>query len=172
MCYNSAPLCCLYFQHTTYWFNPLNAELNPICHLLALLGAQPILHVSWIRVKIHIYKVFMSEESNICTSTQLKKSLCNNIFFMGVHYFGHPARNRHHVNIIVHCSYITSPFTSEFGENFTIFMGNWKQGASPKSQHLTLWQSRAFNKHTYHLLQWSAILWLLSLSLFILGKFL
>jgi len=32
-------------------FNPLNAELNPICHLLALLGAHPILHISKIRVK-------------------------------------------------------------------------------------------------------------------------
>jgi hypothetical protein len=31
--------------------NPLNAELNPICHLLALLGAHHILHVSGIRVK-------------------------------------------------------------------------------------------------------------------------
>jgi len=31
--------------------NPLKAELNPICHLLALLGAHPILHVSRIRVK-------------------------------------------------------------------------------------------------------------------------
>jgi hypothetical protein len=30
-------------------FNPLNAELNPICHLLALLGAHHILHVSRIR---------------------------------------------------------------------------------------------------------------------------
>jgi hypothetical protein len=30
--------------------NPLNAELYPICHLLALLGAQHILHVSRIRV--------------------------------------------------------------------------------------------------------------------------
>jgi hypothetical protein len=30
---------------------PLNAELNPICHLLALLGARPILHVSRVRVK-------------------------------------------------------------------------------------------------------------------------
>ena len=27
-------------------FNPLNAELNPICHLLALLGPHPIFHVS------------------------------------------------------------------------------------------------------------------------------
>jgi hypothetical protein len=30
--------------------NPLNAELNPICHLLALLGAHHILQVSRIRV--------------------------------------------------------------------------------------------------------------------------
>jgi hypothetical protein len=31
--------------------NPLNTELNPICHLLALLGAHPISHISKIRVK-------------------------------------------------------------------------------------------------------------------------
>jgi len=31
--------------------NPFNAELNSICHLLALLGAHHILHVSRIRVK-------------------------------------------------------------------------------------------------------------------------
>ena len=34
--------------------NPLNAELNPICHLLALLGAHFILHVSRIRVNVPI----------------------------------------------------------------------------------------------------------------------
>jgi hypothetical protein len=32
--------------------NPLNTELNPICHLLALFEAHRILHVSRIRVKI------------------------------------------------------------------------------------------------------------------------
>jgi len=32
--------------------NPLQAELNPICHLLALLGARHILHISRIRVKV------------------------------------------------------------------------------------------------------------------------
>ena len=32
-------------------FNPLNAELNPICHLLALLGAHHIFHVSVLTVK-------------------------------------------------------------------------------------------------------------------------
>jgi hypothetical protein len=31
-------------------FNPLNAELKPICHLLALLGTHHILHISRIRV--------------------------------------------------------------------------------------------------------------------------
>jgi hypothetical protein len=31
--------------------NPLNAEFNPICYLLAILGAQQFLHVSGIRVK-------------------------------------------------------------------------------------------------------------------------
>jgi len=33
--------------------NPLNAELNPICHLLALL-AHHILHVSRIRVNAYL----------------------------------------------------------------------------------------------------------------------
>ena len=32
-------------------FNPLNAKLNPICHLMALLGAHHILHISRVRVK-------------------------------------------------------------------------------------------------------------------------
>jgi hypothetical protein len=36
----------------TNMINSLNAELNSICHLLALLGAHPILHVSRIRVKL------------------------------------------------------------------------------------------------------------------------
>ena len=32
--------------------NPLNAELNPICHALAVLGAHHILHVSRLRVNV------------------------------------------------------------------------------------------------------------------------
>ena len=34
--------------------NPLNAKSNPICHLLALLGAHHILHVSRIGVNTDI----------------------------------------------------------------------------------------------------------------------
>jgi hypothetical protein len=33
--------------------NPLNVELNPICHLLALAGAHHFVDVSRIRVKVH-----------------------------------------------------------------------------------------------------------------------
>jgi len=36
---------------TSAEFKPLNSKLNPICHLMALLGAHHILHVSRIRVK-------------------------------------------------------------------------------------------------------------------------
>jgi len=41
-------------------FNPLNAELNPICYLLALLGAHHFIHVSRIRVKSLTLRQLMS----------------------------------------------------------------------------------------------------------------
>ena len=44
-----------YFLH----FNPLNAELHPIYHLLALLGAHHILHVSRVRVKLQLSSAFI-----------------------------------------------------------------------------------------------------------------
>ena len=45
-----------------YWssLNTLNAELNPICYLLALLGAHHFLHVSRIRVKLLTLRRLMS----------------------------------------------------------------------------------------------------------------
>jgi len=45
--------------------NPLDADLNPICHLLALLEAHHILHVSRIRVKLD--KVFFIIKIYVCT---------------------------------------------------------------------------------------------------------
>jgi hypothetical protein len=47
-------------------FNSLNAELNPIYHLLALLGAHLILHVSRIRVKSSrvLVKMYLCESPN------------------------------------------------------------------------------------------------------------
>jgi len=45
-----------------YWqcLNPLNTELNPICYLLALLGAHHFLHVSRVRVKLLTFRRLMS----------------------------------------------------------------------------------------------------------------
>jgi len=37
--------------------NPLNAKLNRICHLLALLGAHLIFHVSGVRVKMNMQEM-------------------------------------------------------------------------------------------------------------------
>jgi len=49
--------------------NPLNAELNPICHLLALLGAHHILYVSRIRVNIQMGKNACYTGENIFSIT-------------------------------------------------------------------------------------------------------
>ena len=58
--------------------NPLEPELNPICYLLALLGAHHFLHVSKIRVKLltlrwlmsYIYGVPILDVSRSHTTTQ------------------------------------------------------------------------------------------------------
>ena len=48
------------YRHIAANFKPLNPELNPICYLLALLGAQHFLHVSRIRVKLLTLRRLMS----------------------------------------------------------------------------------------------------------------
>ena len=45
---------------TENYVNPLNPELNPICYLLALLGAHHFLHISRIRVKSLTFRRLMS----------------------------------------------------------------------------------------------------------------
>ena len=47
-------------RHIDRHINPLNPELNPICYLLALLGAHHFLHVSRIRVKLLTFRLRMS----------------------------------------------------------------------------------------------------------------
>jgi len=49
-----------------YEINLLKAELNPICHLLALLEVHVILHVSRIRVKyLTLYVIFRTLDVSI-----------------------------------------------------------------------------------------------------------
>jgi hypothetical protein len=45
--------------------NPLNDKLNPTRHLLALLGAHHILHVSRVRVKVTAISDKQSTNNNI-----------------------------------------------------------------------------------------------------------
>jgi len=49
-------------QHNSHRpnINPLKPELNPICYLLALLGAHHFFHVSRIRVKLLTFRLLMS----------------------------------------------------------------------------------------------------------------
>ena len=54
-------------------FNPLNAELNPIRHLLALVGAHHILHVSRVRVKLILSVAWFG------TVVKLRDLFCNNL---------------------------------------------------------------------------------------------
>jgi hypothetical protein len=66
-------------------FNPSNAELNSICHLLALLGAHPIFHVSRIRVNTNNDPLHHTNQANMaqlflvidgkCTSGIIVKNL-------------------------------------------------------------------------------------------------
>jgi len=58
--------------------NPLNAKLNPICHLLALLGAHHILHVSRIRVKIeHILAHQLPSKSTMASGEDSRERARN-----------------------------------------------------------------------------------------------
>jgi len=49
--------------------NPLNAELNPICHLLALLGAHHIFHVTGLRVKYLYVKKQRLKQQHLLSAT-------------------------------------------------------------------------------------------------------
>jgi len=50
----------IFFRYLNSTVNPLKPELNPICYLLALLGAHHFLHVSRIRVKLLTFRQLMS----------------------------------------------------------------------------------------------------------------
>ena len=70
--------------------NPLNAKLNLICHLLALLGAHHIIQVSGVRVKANLKdrnKVFM--DSSILQQEPFA-GCCRYAFVKGVEFTGQP----------------------------------------------------------------------------------
>ena len=52
--------CIFDYSRSVNYLNPLNPELNPICYLLALLGAHHFFHVSRTRVKLLTFRRLMS----------------------------------------------------------------------------------------------------------------
>jgi hypothetical protein len=69
-------ICKMWKQPVGYCFicgsiNPLNAELNPICLLLALFGAHHIPHVSRITVKGETLVIFFMEVLDACHNIRL-----------------------------------------------------------------------------------------------------
>jgi hypothetical protein len=59
-----------HYQFLVFFVNLLNAELNPICHLLALLGAHHIFHVSRLRVKHFEKDLIKAKETAINAELQ------------------------------------------------------------------------------------------------------
>ena len=87
--YNLSTRILISFDPWGVYCNPLNADLNPICNFLALLGAHHILHVSRIRVNNCI-----RIQCNYCI--YLKSMFCTNI---DMYYF-----NTCTVHILLFCS--------------------------------------------------------------------
>jgi len=62
-------VCTAALHVTVNYINPLKTELKPLCHLLALIGAHHILHVSRIRVKIlcrttvFLWRIYVARDS-------------------------------------------------------------------------------------------------------------
>jgi len=60
--------------------NPLSAELNPICHLRALLGTHLILHVSRLRVKYHCMRMCEGMEMHVHAFNLVLVGLCYSLW--------------------------------------------------------------------------------------------
>ena len=85
-----------HFMPLTVFINPLNAKLNPICHLLTLLGRHHILHVSRIRINIVLTynTAFVLNCYNINPLNAELNPICYLLALLGAHHFLHVSRIR------------------------------------------------------------------------------
>jgi len=87
------------------YIDPSNAVLNPTCHLLALLGAHPILHISRIRVNT------VGRKMSSCVLWMEGMRASRHAFSVGAI----PARNAQHISTqIMHknlCWVFSNPLT-------------------------------------------------------------
>jgi hypothetical protein len=66
-------------QEVPSLINPLDPELNPICHFLALLGAHHILHVSRVRVNVLTPKLVVLTECGNLNDTCIRKTIISHL---------------------------------------------------------------------------------------------
>ena len=76
--------------------NPLNAELIPICHVLALLEPHHILHVSRIRVKLSVCSSYFSDVEDEYKCKQTETLYPRYLTYTSAYQTGHtPTLNSH-----------------------------------------------------------------------------
>ena len=89
------------FPISKIFITPLNAKLNPICHLLELVGAHHILHVS--RLKVNIIPLSTMKSSNFSPSARFSHQNPASIFLLPhachIHRPSHPPGFYHASNI-------------------------------------------------------------------------
>ena len=91
------------------YINPLKAELNPICHLLALLGAHHILHISRIKVNpsnaklnpichllalLGAHHILHVSRIKVNPSNAMLNPICHLLALLGAHHILHVSRIR------------------------------------------------------------------------------
>ena len=87
-----------WFGENLFSINPLNAELKPTCHLLAILGAHHIFHVSGLRVNDHCVTYFAFHFSSF-RYTEMNIS---------VYYYYHHHHHHHHHHHLLYAGYLYS----------------------------------------------------------------
>jgi len=76
-------------------FNPLNTELNPIYHLMALVGAHHIIHFSRIRVNAVIFTLTSALSTKISSIIDCKKEMMTSV------------HSQKSTGLLTHCGWVT-----------------------------------------------------------------
>jgi hypothetical protein len=108
--------------------NPLNAELNPICHLLALLGAHPILYVSRIRLKLLLNARNVKRKSTTTFFFVIKPTRRTNFTNLFCHETLHVSNSSsvHHQGFI-HCKLSNGICHTHFEQEHLLLLGSCLQ---------------------------------------------
>jgi hypothetical protein len=109
--------------------NPLHAELHPICHLLALLGAHHIFHVSRIRIN--------------ALNAELHP-ICHLLILLGAHHIFHVSRIRvklcspEKLETILFCMiYFVSSCLCQFLCNLYVLSDEQEAASPPTLRHIS-----------------------------------